>query len=859
MKFTVFIISFLFLAEPVTAKIPSENEWQIVQFSEEEAVEDTSVEGKGESLIEIWWKSAEDYFNSIFQFNSDDFSFPSIETQIFRQLGPLTLLNLAPLSKEELIDKLQTDFNISIVVDDPTIFNKYMLSYLYLWFEMMLPAQEVQDKAYSFYAAQSKGQVLVSREENNIYFSKTAGIKTINHKFNEVIDLVFENKTFAGGENISITFDYSNELYHQLNTALLNSQHIKDFIATHTGVQFGVDPTDPLYPRTKEFTFEELLTILKQFLDLPEHIRTRLKLKRIVQMEAGENLANSAALYSVFDQMIQIKSDTFESNPRGGGDIILHELGHALWYGLSKNIQKKYEEISWGENTIGNFVSHYSTKNVEEDFAEHFMMYINNSERLKNKVREKYDWLKEYIFFNTEYFSSAPENLKIFLESDLEDITPPVWGSKGQLKVSLQPEAGRETESLYLIGDVSNIFDDVSGVKEIYIEMRLTSGAEFVAGANEPLFDVLSISVSDLGEKDECRMGVCVYQDASRPGWYLIMEKENRNSAYRGWYEVSAIQLEDYAGNERWLNFGGKKSIFFPGTRKPKIERSREEQELLSAKDRQSVKNKTKIKAGQLDREGTLAVLYFPDIENWDSVDKIIVYAEGEETKKTLGYTVKMEDLPYLQSIFNIDKEPGFLSFPFVIPKQMRNQKYVVKKISFISSLSLKSYDRNRTNVYTAIDFNHFSLQEDRTMPQPVVENIQLTSRYGVNQQQQGTAVITAKIPVEGFSAGRGDYTVVLRSPQGKILQAAGKRKNVKTDSEGRLYIQAVFPLDPYYAEGEYILSGLTLYEYYDSTNIPSEMNIHGNYTRYEGNFVERNIRKTIKVTVPDYSSAEQD
>ena len=55
----------------------------------------------------------------------EDMVYPSIEEQIFEQVGPLTLLELALLSKEELVKKLRSDLNIHIENPEAPLFDRY--------------------------------------------------------------------------------------------------------------------------------------------------------------------------------------------------------------------------------------------------------------------------------------------------------------------------------------------------------------------------------------------------------------------------------------------------------------------------------------------------------------------------------------------------------------------------------------------------------------------------------------------------------------------------------------------------------------------------------------------------------------
>ena len=57
-----------------------------------------------------------------------------------QQITPLSLLSLNDVrDREDMITALQEDMNVFIAVDDPQILTPYLLSYLYNYFELMLP------------------------------------------------------------------------------------------------------------------------------------------------------------------------------------------------------------------------------------------------------------------------------------------------------------------------------------------------------------------------------------------------------------------------------------------------------------------------------------------------------------------------------------------------------------------------------------------------------------------------------------------------------------------------------------------------------------------------------------------------
>ena len=503
----------------------------------------------------------------------------SIEEQIFNQLGSLTLLELAPLSREEIISKLKEDFNISIKTDNLTLFNRYFLAYLYSYFERMFPQPFVFPPLY-LHALPNSSPQLMRREGDNLYFSKNAGDRVINNTF---VRFLFDefSKSQSLPEEMTVTFEYSNELYDQLNEVMLTNQNIKDFIETHIEVTLGLEKTDPLYKDTQPFVREELLMLLKQILDMPFHLRDSMALKRIVRMRPDYQPPYATqpvkATYNPDTQTIQFMDPTFSEldGDSHGEKIILHEIAHAvwfnlstsLWYGLPLSIQQEYEKLSWsGDTKISDeFITKYSASEVTEDFAEHVAFYIDNSEKLQNEAPGKFQWLKKYIFFNVEYFTDSAGNVKVFVPSEREDSIPPYFvNSPGEsVKLSVQDIS---SDKVMLIAEIEGLFDDMSGVETIYISLKPKGSTSILAAFNSGL-DISTFSV----DKKPCfSPDECVITDENRPGWYVIQDKTDADRAYSGFYEIEHIFVEDYSGNEKkfWSQLGSQ-MVYFPGTKKP--------------------------------------------------------------------------------------------------------------------------------------------------------------------------------------------------------------------------------------------------------------------------------------------------
>lgn len=532
----------------------------------------------------------------------EDIEHPSIEEQIFEQIGPLTLLELAPLSKEEMIEKLKVDLNIHIKTPESPLFDRYFLSYIYNYFSSMKP-DSLRIIPYNLYAQEQSSQKLVAlRAENNLYFSRNAGDHTITKSVQQVMDAVFNQEELP--DQIRMTFEYNNELYAQLNEIVLSSEDIKNFMNRHSGLVFVDESMD----NAKSFSRTELLMVLKQYLDLPVHIRDNLALKKVIRVESSFSIMNIFAVvrgtYTSLTETITLTDSAFKkiNTDDQGEEIFLHEIGHALWgksiwKGLSSEAKKEYEKLSWqgGEQINDEFISNYSATNIQEDFAEHFSAYIHNGEQLKHEVEAKYQWLKEHIFLNVEYIPGVAGHLKIFVESEHGDTTPPYFVGSPYEAVKIDISVDESQEDYWRNGsanvkvEVSRLFDDSSEIEHIGILLQSKSDYFWMRSPNN--FTFCSIDGMDDWESEASKKEAsknCIFIDPHKPGWYAFYSFEKLALSYPGDYKITQIKLEDKAGNKKTLRSKlGSAVVPFPGT-KDRVEKEarKEERRLADIKRR---------------------------------------------------------------------------------------------------------------------------------------------------------------------------------------------------------------------------------------------------------------------------------
>ena len=613
--------------------------------------------------------------------DSDRVDHLSVEEQIFEQLGTLTLLEIAPLNRGELIERLEQDLNIHVRSNDIDLFDRYFLSYIYNYFTSMNP-RDSSHESYHLYSLDQPSQRLVYLQgDNNLYFSKNAGKNTITRKFKELMDSI-SNQTYSIlPDEINMTFEYNNELYSQLNESILSSEDIKEFIYNTSGVILS-----PGSVNGKPFSRMELLMILKQYVELPVHIRDNLALKKIVRVESVNSSQNIFGHYTSVERMITLADGAFENSDNQGEETFLHEIAHSLWgksiwQGLSEEARKDYAQLSWLGNVRKNdeFISDYSATNISEDFAEHFSSYINEGEILKHEVKIKYDWFKEHIFINAEYITNAADHLKIFVESENGDVNPPYLlkfpSESFNLNFKIKDAMNHDPFNGYadIRVEVSGLFDDRSKIKKIAILMESEQDHFWV---HSPV----GFNFCETTDLDKVPNN-CVLIDPSKPGWYAYHNSQRTALTYSGEYKMTQVRLEDEAGNKVTLrsNFGDA-VIPFPGTRglveeeqrrkaaaaraaqrKKKAEEEEARRKMEVAKEAE--RNRKEIEEEKVQREKVAKEIEGFNILNL-SEDFVTIYKDDRELT-TLGFAECLSITEQELSLLSLETSTGWLDWKF--------------------------------------------------------------------------------------------------------------------------------------------------------------------------------------------------
>ncbi len=240
---------------------------------------------------------------------------------------------------------------------------------------------------------------------------------------------------------------------------------------------------------------------------------------------------------------------------------------------------------------------------------------------------------------------------------------------------------------------------------------------------------------------------------------------------------------------------------------------------------------------------------------NLSNLKEIDLYFKGMETGNKLAYSINVRDLPILQWQISSPEEENKISLPIVVFKELASEKYKLTHIVFNNDSIIRWGTLDSTP-----SFEHISNAEDTTTPSVLVDNIALTV-LNEHNEEGGSVSILAKIPVIGLDSENIFYAVRMRTPDGKILykddrSCVGCNRGMeilKTDDNGNQFIEIKFDLKPYHEEGIYTLSMVNLIELY-GYGIYGLNVLSGDSKKYKNRFIERGIRKTIKITQPSIS-----
>jgi|GEM_PF-5490560 len=734
------------------------------------------------------------------------------------------------------VSRLREEFEIEISEDDPALFDADLMQALHSYF-----STSPRTRPIHLHATKKTGarKVWVRDRANpaesgviDLYFAKDAG-KGLFSKGQRQQTLLEDGRT-------EIIHEYSSDLTLQLNEILYPIPELQRILLERYHIRTdcaGVsDPCD-------SFKKKEYLAILGILHDLPPVILQTFKLKRMIRFPDGvSNIleVNAAAVYSG-DGTIRVTSRAFdEEGDRLGEGTLTHEIGHAVWFGLPTGIRESFIAISWkrdgktGEVRLksgsGGFISEYSISKPEEDFAEHFSAYFSRPESLKHLAPAKWEWLKQSVFIDTEYFSTAAENARTFVIPEAPDTKAPRFLGSVSKSIEVNTEV-LDPNRVQLTVRLKGLVDDVSGFSWAELTFRSDPGP----GETQIEYEI-DVAAFECTQKN--------------PDEYVLSQTLMRSDLPPGSLILNHLRLKDLAGNQDFY-FPENSSVILDlhGTAKKDAIESRSsayenyrQKRLRESIERNLKPLQTQVNLSQAETPGVF-LLHLPKEVDQQEVDLIGVEVRflglrdwGIPGDSRLNWNYEQE-LKYKferKEIRNGTHESGVdlvLDLRYGVNLDRMGLYAVVLSYRTLT-WSLWFFPPGEIKV---VELN--SVGSDPTPAEIEINDI------GIEQvRPNGTnevVIIKTRIPMSGFENG-GKVRITYQTPSGKWVTGSGPELK-PGESIGEIEIK----LDRYREGGEYLIREVEILE-----NSPAGTNPaieQGAQYRVQ-KVLTRGIRKTVTV-----------
>lgn len=710
------------------------------------------------------------------------------------------------LSKSQMLDTLN---NRKIKVTGNEINNDLLrvLENLVTQFDIQGPME--------FYITELEGsqKIFKGRKDPNIIFiTKNAHELLFATSWRKIQTEVCVKKSMQE----RFVIEYTNTIYEQFMRTLVTKKKLLQRLEAHTGLKFRTHKKDPGYKEEQEFRSEEMVTIFKQLLDLPEHVFRTMKLKTIARYRVGGVIEGVAADYNPAQQKIRLTdAATMEGADIYGEGTIIHEFGHAYDSGAKPELMEQFYRISWKreegswvlkENAATQMISAYSMKSEKEDFAEHFSAFVHRPEKLKNVSMEKYNFFKDKVFKDTEYFVTAAKNAKVFLDSKISDNTPPWIDS--ELSQSIEIFSKSTKGELVVSAKIKNTTDDLSGVAPLYLSFTHTDNSSYHFG---------------IKLQPKCINKMCVLEGS---------KKIKLSKFGKGKYTNTQFTLKDKSGNKAYIKPKAPLTVFVNGDLAVKRKKLSINSKLIKMKKLKSTKyNHFEI---------TLPLNHPREMHSLNLTWYLPKYEE-----KTFHY---VNDFLSQPGDSKIVFEVGFLD---LYPPMMA-------KLSSIRLMLSGSKDSGKLNPRLTIEALPNTkvkiTQAGKTDLTDVVNvnAIELKAVKGINKLG-GQWSIIAKIPLSHQAGEFSNMNLKFRGPKGKrfahLFLDSDRFKDKKINGDNLEYYITI-PLKKFPNNGVYIL---------ESIRVTSKHKIsYSEKKKYQldsgsafisrTKLIERGIRKTIKI-----------
>lgn len=722
--------------------------------------------------------------------------------------------------RDALIRALKEQYQVEISKDNPKLFTEDFLLYLYSYFGSTKPS----GKPFYLHASDTDSAQAVKATPHtggavgtDITFSLGAGRNLESGKLRETREILEKNPEILKNSNlIKIQISYSNDLFENLNRALLSQDHLKKILLEK--YKIDVTPTAGSI-EYDHFSSQELNTILKNLVDLPPELTKAMKLKKMIRVKNGIAIPgrkkSDAAVYDPKTETITLGEATFESDADTLGEgTFVHELGHALWAAMPLKMRSNYCSLSWDYNKIlgewvsqrdsTEFITSYSSTSCSEDFAEHFSAYVHQSELLSMKSPTKQKWIHQNVFPQVEYFNTAHRSALLDVDSKCPDTQSPEF--LGSLQDNLKFVCNAiEHNQAEIIVEMTNLKDNLSGVKDIYLR--------FVDDADNDC-------VIFMGEQSCIDPKTGTYQrrtviDLARYRPHTLMKPHH-------------FTITDRAGNTLTPPISNLPSFVIPGKlvggkpEKPKVF--------------DDPKLESKIKIETLPSEPSQIWVHLPFTRDDLKLARnpLRLSFKTEPQTFTFFWDEEVKDIQYSES--------GYAKIKInleVVPQG----DYVLDRIDITNENTEKNdsqtFNKNLNTASPTLHFHHNGYLLSK--PKINLQDLAFTSEEKENRNG-GAVTLKIKFRASEFKQGTHNAKVNIRSPDGKIFTAQFRVSPQKAGAEEE--ITAILDLPPNHAKGTYIIQDIS---YEQDIPVWGQLLVLG-LGKETIKLLERGITKTIEI-----------
>ncbi len=668
--------------------------------------------------------------------------------------------------------------------------------------------------------------------------------------------------------------NFNNTLFEQLTEAIADERSIQRLIERTYNVRLTAPPKDRHHDVAYSFARDELVILLKLLTDLSKPVVRAMSLRQMVRLRPGyvikkdeislpEEVVDQsgvvAAYYDANTETIYFADAAFKNGRFLGEGTVLHDLGHALWKELDLRLKEEFIGLSWewpeesgatlwdiyrGTGRKGgpkwelragirptDFVSMdprqegelrddpYSMTNPAEDFAEHFAAYVRRPELLKTQTSEieaetskKYDYFRQRIFPRTRYETGGYRHHSTHLMTDEEpDERGPYLMGKVEDAVNITVEVN-EKEDAYLdfVCTVSGIFDDLSGVAWICLELRSPMGLPGRRGLEK----------FSLSKDSDCM--------DEEQGIYRSCRTKLRRDFRESEYEIVTFFAGDMSGKKSYFDTSGLQNIFVPGTYEPKIEPIEEDPREPRPKehplDAIELQQQIAIQSlGELHADlGEGFELFLPVALSDDLRFLTFSVLLPEDDGQVLMYGVwNKQSLE--RSIRAVDSE--HMAMRFVLPKKVRSRQAKLLKVwlSYNKTEELRdeSYDIELPSDLANLTFDITRREPDTTPPELNWDYIQYGWEKVERNRNNGTNNRIVVVPIENIEP---QHVSIVKMSMVRVKDGAILNGNLVSSNDSGRFRNFVFrfPLPPH-AQLDYLTHEIEITEKPDHVEIPRE------------------------------------